>query len=206
MNEFDEKAKTWDTQPDRQHRTQVIAEAISNEIPFDPTFTAMEYGCGTGLLSFPLKDRFAGITLIDSSQGMLDVVREKIERDKVKNMDVLNLDLLESPDCISRSFSVIYCSMVLHHVKDVQKILTIWYSLLNSPGYLCIADLDLDNGLFHGAEFKGHNGFDRKELEGFAQKAGFSSVRFRTVYEITKEVRDGRMHTFPMFLMTCMKF
>jgi len=50
--EFDEKAATWDDNPEHAHRARAIAEEIDKEIPFDSTFTAMEYGCGTGLLSF----------------------------------------------------------------------------------------------------------------------------------------------------------
>ena len=201
VNEFDEKAKAWDDNPERVKRSQAIADAIMEEIPIDPSFTAMEYGCGTGLLSFPLRDRFSKITLVDSSNGMLDVLKEKIRQSAVTNMEVLNVDLLESPKSLSKSFSVIYSAMVLHHIPDLGKIFSAWYTRLSSPGHLCIADLDSDNGLFHGPEFKGHNGFDRKELQKVVEKAGFSDVRFTTVCEIRKKARDGNVHTFPMFLM-----
>jgi len=205
QNEFDNKAKTWDTQPDRAHRSQVIAEAICDAIPHNPSFTAMEYGCGTGLLSFPIKDRFSKITLIDNSQGMLDVLREKIKAENATNMDVLNIDLLESSAGLSNKFSVIYNSMVLHHIVDVNKIMSIWYSLLTAPGYLCVADLDSDGGLFHGKEFKGHNGFDRVDLEKIATETGFINVNFTTVYEIKKTGNDGVERTFPLFLMVAEK-
>lgn len=205
QNEFDDKAKTWDTQPDRAHRSQVIAEAIIAAIPHNSSMTAMEYGCGTGLLSFPIKDRFSNITLIDNSQGMLDVLRGKIKDENVTNMDVLNVDLLESSVDISNRFSVIYNSMVLHHIADVNKIMSIWYSLLTAPGYLCVADLDSDNGLFHGKGFKGHNGFDRVDLEKIVTETGFVNVNFRTVYEIQKVGNDGVERPFPLFLMAAQK-
>jgi ubiquinone/menaquinone biosynthesis C-methylase UbiE len=204
-NEFDDKAKTWDTQPDRAHRSQIIAEAISGSIPHNPSFTAMEYGCGTGLLSFQIKDQFSKITLIDNSQGMLDVLREKIKTENVTNMDVLNIDLLESSAGLSNTFSVIYNSMVLHHIPDVKKIMSIWYSLLTVPGYLCIADLDSDNGLFHGKGFKGHNGFDRTNLEKIITETGFVNVKFTTVYKIKKTGNDGVERTFPLFLVVAEK-
>ncbi len=204
-NEFDDKAKTWDDEPERAHRTQIIADAIGKEIPFNSSFTAMEYGCGTGLLSFQLKNRFSNITLIDNSQGMLEVLKEKIERDKVNNMDVLNIDLLESTASISKSFSVIYCSMVLHHTGDISRMLSVWCALLNRPGYLCVADLDSDNGLFHGKGFKGHNGFDRESLKKITQQSGFTNIRFRTLLEIKKVSHDKMEHSFPLFLMVAEK-
>jgi ubiquinone/menaquinone biosynthesis C-methylase UbiE len=204
-NEFDEKAKAWDDNPERVRRSQSIADAIIKEISIDPSFTAMEYGCGTGLLSFPLRNHFSKITLIDSSKGMLDVLKEKITRSGVTNMELLNADLLDSSSKISSSFSVIYSSMVLHHIDDISKILLAWYSILTTQGYLCIADLDSDNGMFHGPEFKGHNGFDRNELKKDVENLGFTEVRFKTVCEITKEARDGIVRSFSLFLMVCKK-
>ena len=204
-NDFDDKAKAWDDNPEHGHRARVIADAIGREIPFNPSFTAMEYGCGTGLLSFLLKDRFARITLIDTSKGMLDVLRNKIECGGVKNMDVINIDLLEYSAGVAKTFSVIYCSMVLHHIGDISTILMMWHSLLNKPGYLCIADLDAENGLFHGKDFKGHNGFDRDILKKSAEAAGFATVTFRTVIEIQKICSDGIFHSYPVFLMVAEK-
>lgn len=204
-NEFDEKAKTWDAQPDRAHRAQVIAEAINDEIPHDSALTAMEYGCGTGLLSFPLKDRFSKITMIDNSDGMITVLKDKIAREQVANMDVLKIDLLDPATKITASFNVIYSAMVLHHIEDIDTILSVWYSMLTAPGYLCIADLDSDNGLFHGAGFKGHNGFDRSELEKRIVNTGFVDVKFRSVYEIRKTIPDGTERSFPLFLMAAAK-
>ena len=77
LNEFDEKAKTWDDNPDHAQRANTIAQASIEQLPYDPSFTAMEYGCGTGLLSFPLRERFRKITLIDNSAGMLEVLKKK---------------------------------------------------------------------------------------------------------------------------------
>lgn len=204
-NEFDMKAKTWDSQPDRISRTQVFADAIIEEIPFDSSATAMEYGCGTGLLSFPLKDRFSKITLIDSSDGMLEVVKEKIAHDNIRNVEVIKADLQESIPNVKTTFSVIYNSMVLHHIDNIDSMLSIWYSLLSTPGYLYVIDLDLDKGLFHGKDFKGHNGFDREELGKKVVNAGFTDVRFKTIYEMRKEGNDGFEHLFPLFLMVAKK-
>jgi len=204
-SEFDQQAKTWDDMPDRILRSQVIAESIMDAIPNNPSFTAMEYGCGTGLLSFPLKDHFSHITLIDNSKGMLDVLNEKIKQHNAKNMEVMNIDLLDASVTFEKSFSVIYSSMVLHHILDIKKILSVWRSLLTTPGYLCIADLDSDKGMFHGPEFKGNNGFDRDSLKATVIEAGFSSVIFKTIYKIRKPCRDGIERTFPIFFMIAEK-
>lgn len=66
---FNDYAKTWDTD-ERINRAKIIAQEISNSIEFGKNYSAMEFGCGTGLISFNLHDKFEGITLVDSSKGM----------------------------------------------------------------------------------------------------------------------------------------
>ena len=78
MTDFDERAKDWDSDPMKVERAHAVADAIRAALPLRPDMTAFEYGCGTGLLSFFLKDDFSSITLADTSQGMLDVLSEKI--------------------------------------------------------------------------------------------------------------------------------
>ena len=204
-SEFDVKAKDWDQDPEHINRSKVIAKAIREEVPFDPSFTAMEFGCGTGLISFALRDHFLKITLVDSSQGMLNVVREKISDGGITNMIPLNVDLMQAEDIKAGPFSVIFSSLVLHHIDDIGKVFKIWHSLLEEKGYLCVADIDSENGSFHGHNFKGHNGFDRKWLEQVALSNGFSDVKFRTVYEITKTGADGKKCSYPVFMMVCRK-
>jgi ubiquinone/menaquinone biosynthesis C-methylase UbiE len=52
--------------------------------------SAFEYGCGTGNVSFFLKENFDKITLADSSRGMLDVVKEKIKKDNIRHFKMLH--------------------------------------------------------------------------------------------------------------------
>jgi ubiquinone/menaquinone biosynthesis C-methylase UbiE len=202
-NEFDIKAKAWDENPEHINRSKVIAEAIKTEVPFDPSFTAMEFGCGTGLISFSLRDHFSKITLVDSSQGMLNVLKKKISDGGITNMMPLNVDLMHTEDIKAGPFSVIFSSLVLHHIDNVEKVFKIWHSLLMEKGYLCIADIDSEDGSFHGHDFKGHNGFDRKWLEQLALSNGFSDIKFRTVYEIIRTDADGKERSYPVFLMVC---
>ena len=73
MTSFDERAKDWDSDPKKVERARVVAEAIRKAIPLEHSMKALEYGCGTGLLSFALQPDLGQITLADTSQGMLDV-------------------------------------------------------------------------------------------------------------------------------------
>jgi 2-polyprenyl-3-methyl-5-hydroxy-6-metoxy-1,4-benzoquinol methylase len=160
---------------------------------------ALDYGCGTGLLSFPLKDELGAILMADSSAGMLEVVAEKIAAQGVTNMTPVKLDLLADPLPTQR-FDLIVTSMTLHHVPDTDAILAVFHELLNPGGYLCIADLDREDGSFHGIEVDVHHGFDREELHRNTAQAGFADVQFQTVFSIAKE-QAGGTRDYPVFLM-----
>src|SRR5512139_3947585 len=197
---FDSKARQWDENPVFQERGRKIAEAIRKAVPLRRDMSALDYGCGTGLLSFPLKDELGAILAADSSSGMLDVLAGKIAAQGVTNMTPLQLDLLNGPPPAQR-FDLIVTSMTLHHVPDTDHILAVFRDLLNPGGYLCIVDLDLEDGSFHGIEVDVHHGFDRADLARRAEQAGFADVRFQTVFSIAKE-RESGTRDYPVFLMT----
>jgi len=203
MSEFDQKARDWDT-PSKMERARTIADAIRSKISLSKDMSAFEYGCGTGLLSFELKDDLGPITLADSSEGMLDVLKEKIRSRSVDNMKPAKLDLSKDP-LPDDHFDVVYTMMTLHHIPDTRQILKQFYTLLNPGGHLCVADLDKEDGSFHGHNFHDiHKGFDRNKLAAIAEEAGFTDVTFTTAYELTKEVEEGTQ-TFPIFLMVAEK-
>lgn len=197
---FDSKARQWDENPLFQERGLKIAEAIRKAVPLHPNMSALDYGCGTGLLSFPLKEELGAILLADSSGGMLDVVNEKITAQSVTNMTTLKLDLLVDPPP-AQHFDLIYTSMTLHHVPDTDHILRIFHGLLKPGGCLCIVDLDKEDGSFHGPQIDVHHGFDRADLSRRATQAGFAKLHFQTVFSIAKEHETGT-RDYPVFLMT----
>jgi ubiquinone/menaquinone biosynthesis C-methylase UbiE len=203
MNEFDQKAQEWDAKPVRVERAQAVAVGIKAAVPLSPNLTALEYGCGTGLVSFALQPELGHITLADSSIGMLTVLREKIATSNIQNMTPVQLDLITDPLPVER-YQLIYTLLTLHHIPDTDKILHAFYQLLDSSGYLCVADLDQEDGSFHEDEFHGHLGFDREALSAKARQAGFRKISFSTVFHMYKEV-NGVLKDFPFFLMVAQK-
>ena len=62
MSEFDARAREWDKNLIHIERSQAIAEELQKMIPIEHSMKALEYGAGTAILSFLLKDKFAEIT------------------------------------------------------------------------------------------------------------------------------------------------
>ncbi|MFH5833947.1 class I SAM-dependent methyltransferase [Halalkalibaculum sp. DA384] len=205
MSRFDEEAKDWDT-PESQERAENIADAIKAHIPLSKEMSAFEYGCGTGQLSFELRDEIGSITLADSSTGMLDVLRDKIKAESAEDMTPVKLDLTKDP-LPSEQFDLVYTMMTLHHIPDTQLILNQFHELLNPGGYLCVADLDKEDGSFHGHDVDDvHKGFDREDLARLVEKQGFTDISFKTAYRMEKEINEqGETKIFPVFLMVAQK-
>ena len=201
MTDFDERAKDWDSDPMKVDRARWVSNAIRAAVDIRPGMTALEYGCGTGLLSFFLKDDFASIILADTSEGMLEVLSDKIQASKSANMHPVRLDLALDP-LPAQKFQVIYSLMVLHHIPDTKVILSKFHQVLEPGGWLVVADLDQEDGSFHtDGSTDVHLGFAREELQRQVEAAGFTQVRFSTAYQIKKMIGDER-RTFPVFLMT----
>ena len=204
MTNFDERAKDWDSDPKKVERARMVADAIRKAVPLSNDMNAFEYGCGTGLLSFALQEDLGKIMLADTSQGMLDVLNEKIAASGVTNMHPVRLDLSTDP-LPEEKFHITYSLMVLHHIHDARGILRKFYDVLEPNGYLIVADLDKEDGSFHtDGTADIHEGFGRSELQEWVETTGFQNVQFSTVYEIRKVV-DGKEKAFPVFLMVSQK-
>jgi ubiquinone/menaquinone biosynthesis C-methylase UbiE len=162
--------------------------------------SALEVGCGTGLLSFALQADLGRITLADTSQGMLDVLAEKIAAANVTNMRPIKLDLTTDPLPAER-YQLTYSLLTLHHIQDTQAVLEKFHALLEPNGILLVADLDKEDGTFHtDGTTDIHLGFARMELQKQVEAAGFGEVTFTTAVILHKKVHDAEKD-FPLFLM-----
>lgn len=204
MNEFDLKAAEWDRNRMHSERAAAVSAAITQQIPLDKSMTAMEFGAGTGLLSFMLSDHLGSITLVDNSEGMVKVLREKLAQTGTSMMKIVKADL-EHEDFNDERFDLIYSLMVLHHVNDVEKILGKFSSMLRPGGYLANADLYSEDGSFHGHGFTGHKGFDTGLLAASLEKYGFGKVNHSTVFNIEKMTDSNEKKQFGVFLMTAVR-
>ncbi len=205
MTNFDERAKEWDSDPMKVERARVVADAIRKSVPLTADMSALEVGCGTGLLSFALQADLGPITLADTSQGMLDVLAEKIAAAGVTNMRPVKLDLTTDPLPTER-YAITYSLLTFHHVHDTQTLLEKFHAVLEPNGILLVCDLNKEDGTFHtDGTTDVHLGFDRAELQKRTEAAGFGEVTFSTPYVIRKEIKDGTEKEFPLFLMSARK-
>lgn len=187
---FEGRAKDWDNDS-RIKRSKIVAEKINQIIGNEKYNSIMEYGCATGLISFNLFDKFKKVTLMDSEKEMIKIIKEKLDRCEKNNVFPIQIDLMNE-SYKKENFDLIYTSLTLHHIPDTEKIIKIFYNLLNENGMLCIIDLDKEDGSFHinQKDFNGHNGFEHRYMENIFESVGFSNIKSDTFYNGEKIYKE----------------
>ncbi|MDO9263729.1 MAG: class I SAM-dependent methyltransferase [Desulfosalsimonadaceae bacterium] len=198
---FDQAAASWEDNPVRIELAQAIADAITRRVPLSKEMQALEFGCGTGLVSMRIAESVGRIVAVDTSMGMLDVLERKIAENRIGNIQTRLMNLLDGAFPAER-FDLVFSSMAMHHIKNVPHLLGIFNRLLNTGGYLAIADLYTEDGGFHGdIPDVFHYGFERSLFAEWMKKAGFSGILITTAHVMKKSnTHTGLPAEFPVFL------
>lgn len=201
---FDRGARTWDIPP-RVELASAVFRAIRERVPLRPDMRVLDYGAGTGLVSFALSEHVGHVTAMDSSRGMLEVIASKMAESRVENVTTELRDLLADGIPAER-YDCIVSSMTLHHVADTVRLLEAMRSMLASGGHIALADLDEEDGSFHhdnaGVE---HFGFSRSMLAELAARNGFADITCDIVHTVTRPDKSGVMRSYGVFLLAGIK-
>jgi len=195
---FAHKSKSWDMNSKRVQNAKGIAELIVKNIKLNKSMELMDFGAGTGLLSYFVAPYVKKITAVDNSPSMLLEFQNKCD-EFVCDTEVIEKDL--SVETLDRKFDGVISSMTIHHLDDTLALFSKFYDMLDDGGFIAIADLDSEDGSFH-SDNAGvhHHGFDREALQLIAEEAGFKDVNFDLASTINKP------HcTFTVFLLTAVK-
>jgi len=204
MNVFDLRAKDFDTDA-RIERSTLFANEFRLHINNGDNKSAMEFGCGTGLVGFQLLNCFNSVLFVDSSRGMIEQVKRKLIILEKSTEIAVCCDLMkDSPNEFNVDY--IFSSLVLHHIKDTKTILSRLYTALNKNGHLLIIEINADDGSFHAEtpNYDGHNGLDQSILVNLALEVGFREANTNTFLHGNKIV-NGIEKTYSFFILDAMK-
>ena len=170
-HDFNHKAETFDS-PKNIFLANLVCQAIEKQLDLLSDKEILDFGGGTGLLTLPLAKQAKSVTLVDISEKMLEQARLKAEQQEIKNIQFLEQDLLENP--LEKEFDLIVVSRVLHHMPDLDAVLSLFHQYLKEDGRLLIADFTKTEA--------NHHGFELTELEKQLIENGFSSVHSQILY------------------------
>lgn len=195
---FNQAAEGWDKGDMRQNIAHSVFQTISSRISLLNNMNIMDFGAGTGLLSFKIAAMVNRVVGIDLSEKML----EQLESKNSENLCVEGIcqNICEEP--LNKQFHGIVSSMAMHHVENTEDLFRTFHDHLKRDGFIAIADLEAEDGSFHSHGNDGvyHFGFDRSALRQMIEKAGFEHVRFHHAYTVEKEAQN-----YPIFLVTATK-
>jgi len=202
--DFDKEAAQWD-KPERIKLANDVANAIIREAGQLSKVNALDFGCGTGLLTLMLQTHVKTITGVDSSMGMLEVLRGKIKTQGLENVYAMFVNF-EKGVRVQGAYDLIVSNMTVHHVQDTAALFRQWYALLLPGGRVFFSDLDSEDGLFHNDNTGVfHHGFDRAKLKTILHTISYREIRDTTASTIIKEVAGGGTREFPVFLISAKK-
>ena len=170
-HDFNHKAETFDS-PKNIFLANLVCQAVEKQIALLLDKEILDFGGGTGLLALPLAKQAKSVTLVDISEKMLEQARLKAEQQDIKNIQILEQDLLANP--LEQQFDLIVVSRVLHHMPDLDATLAMFYHHLRENGQVLIADFVKTD--------TNHHGFDLAELETKLAQFGFSSIDSQILY------------------------
>ena len=168
---FNHRAESFDSSKN-QFLADLVYQHLVKQVPDLSNKSVLDFGGGTGLIALPLAKKAKSVTLVDIADKMLAQARIKIESQKLKNLYLLQQDLLIEP--LEEEFNLIIVSRVLHHMPNLEDSLAMFKSHLIHSGQLFIADYTKPDEEEHG--------FIISELEESLSQQGFSEITSQILY------------------------
>ncbi|WP_235816473.1 class I SAM-dependent methyltransferase [Bacillus massilinigeriensis] len=141
--------------------------------------TVLDIGAGTGILSSFVKEKFpkAKISLIDLSENMIDIARERFKMDDQIEYIIADYTKYE----FTHKFDFVISSLSIHHLTDEEKrkLYQKVYSILNRDGIFINADQVLGSTPFLDSLYK-------NDWKNKINSSGLTKEELQAAYERTK--------------------
>lgn len=196
MNRFDEAAKTWDNKQTSIDSSNACVQNLLEKIELKKDANILDYGCGTGFISFALSAEDNNVLGMDYSDGMVNRFNEKAKELNYSNIKAIKHNMNEE-ELPKDQFDLVISSMTMHHIKDTNMFAKKCKEALREGAIVCINDLEKEDGTFHkkhnndGVE---HFGYEKELVCKLFEDEGFEIISCDTVYTHERNDRE-----YPLF-------
>ena len=91
--------------------------------------------------------------------------------------------------------------MTLHHLRNAPLVLSRLAAILEPGGWLAVADLDSEDGSFHGqADDVFHHGFERGQIAEWLTNARLKWISVSDAHSMSKLSSTGEVRSYGLFL------
>jgi len=196
-DKFEMIANIYDTS-ERIQIAKVSSDAIREYLVDAKSKKAIDFGCGTGLVGMNLLNDFNSMLFLDTSQNMINQIKQKISDLNIQNVDTLCFDF-EKEGQSDLHADYIFMAQVLLHINDVELVLSRLYDVLNVGGHLLIVDFNKNEEIVSDMV---HNGFDQVKLTDIMTKIGYRDIQSKTFYTGSKIFMN---HDASLFILDSQK-
>lgn len=198
VERFNQIAKQWDAKPQRVEGAMTFVNKIKECLDRDLSSSSLlDYGCGSGLVSFGFANDVQSILGLDNSSGMVAVYNEKSKKIGFKNIKA-ELHDIDKESLEENSFDIVVTNMTMHHIQDYKHFIKTLANSLKENGQLFIADLFSEDGTFH-SDNTGviHFGFEKEKLLKAFKEANLKDIHMEPLQTISKPHQN-----FEVFFIT----
>lgn len=134
---------------DSPERIQFLnPDSILDKVGLGKEMALADLGCGTGYFAIPASRRVKKVFAIDVQKKMLDILGEKIKKQKLTNIEPILSEEASIP-LPDNSVDVLFMANVFHELEDRGSILKEGKRILSGEGKLVIVDwkkMEMDFG------------------------------------------------------------
>ncbi len=195
MNDnFSAKAVQWDS-PDKIKMTQKFLSEMLLHVNPQLNWKALEIGAGTGLVGLNVEPLVAKVVMVDTSEAMLGVLKEKLNESS--KVEILHGEVF---DYKKQDINFVFSSMAFHHLNVVEKTFEHLATITKSGAWIVVGDLVTEDGSFHGFEPIPYCGFDTEVLSNQFVQAGFE-LEMVKIYNVITRVTEEKTSNYEQFML-----
>ena len=192
---FAHRAAEWDN-PSKVEMTQKFVQVLRSKIDIKPSWKGLEIGAGTGLVGLQLLPNFKSIVFEDTSEAMLNILKEKLTGSE--NVEILH-DEVTGYEAADIDF--VFSCMAFHHIANIDATLAHLHTITKPNAIIVIGDLRTEDGSFHRFDPIPHTGFDTDQLSAQFEAHGFKVASADTYNVLKRERTPGETNNYEQFLL-----
>jgi len=122
-------------------------EEIMEVLELKPSFVVADLGCGSGYFTVPISRKVRKVYGIDVQKEMLEFLEEKIQKQKILNIEILLSKENEIP-IQNESVDLLLSVNTLHEFRDKEKMINEIRRVLRPDGHVAIVDFKKEDTSF----------------------------------------------------------
>ena len=145
----------------------------------------LDLGCGSGLLSLCMakNNRNSSIIAIDKSDGLLEILRAQLDREGVKNVDIIRSDLSQGLPIKNDTLDFVVTSGLIEYIDYGDLFKEVYRSLKMDGRFLILAIKNNVFGRFLGKIF-GFRPCNLRDILDMLYKTGFRRVKLLDIDDL----------------------